>query len=964
MIDLHQNTAKYVSRFFVLVCLVGAVFAAPLRPLSEDAANGGADRFSVERPDDQKSETAREPGRRRARQGAASAQAAGDSSGRAVPRDEIPVLPVAADGNTLPPDTPRFDSLLMPDSLAMRPDSAKKHVRDTASKPFLDAPIFGKSVDSLVYIVPDKDIYSYSNSEVKYQDMEVKGADFLKINTQTKDIHAHGIYDTLQTGEGTYSRFTFVQKKDEFEMDSIRYNMTSQKARIQGVNTREGEGFLRGDTIKRMPDNVIHMHHGRYTTCDAECPHFYLQMTKASVVPGKKTVFGPAYLVFEDVPIPFLGLPFGFFPQKSGRDSGFIFPEVGEEVVKGFFLRDGGYYFVLGENIDVTALGGIYTLGSWEGSLTTSYNKRYKYSGGFSFDYAKDIIGEKGAPDYLNTGNMKIMWTHQQDAKANPTSKFSASVNYTTSSYNKYNATNMNDYLNSQVSSSMAYSKNWAGKPFSLSVNAMMSQNSRDSSFTLNMPSMSFNVQRINPFKRKVVIGKERWYEKIQFTYSADFKNSVTAKESELFQQEMFDKMSMGVNHKIPINASFSIFKGRISLTPGVNYNERWYFRKINREYNPETKRAENSDTTRGFFRVNDYNMNLSATSKLYGTFEFGDQAVILRHVMTPTVSFSYTPAFDKYWEVVRDRDSSASYYSPFSGEPYGVPGRNRAASINFGLGNTLEMKVRSDKDTTGYKKVKIFESFNISSNWNFLADSLNLANFAVSARATIVKGLSINATASLDPYQYVMVTNANGNQTGQKVNKFMGIRKGLVRLTSLNFSFSYGFQSSASRNDSRQSAINNPENNRNSMTPDQIEQEDFFNQNQGAQRVQQAQILATQYYDFSIPWSVSMSYSFGYTKPTNVVNVSQTVNFSGNANITKNWAVSLSAGYDFKMKKLTPGAVQVSRDLHCFQLNFNWVPIGYRQSWSFTIRAKSAMLADLLRWKKTRSFLDNYYGY
>ena len=885
------------------------------------------------------------------------------TSGSGVAQLPVPGEVKALDSVSTAADSIPADSVLLAPSAAG--GASIPHVRDSTRKQFLDAPIFGSSDDSLVYKVKSKDIYSYRNSEIKYKDMELRNADFVKLNTMTKIVAARGRHDTIaETGELEYSRPIFKEKNQDYDMDSILYNMDTEKAIIHNVNTKEGEGIISGGVIKKMPDNVIHMHNGTYTTCDATCPHFYLQLTKGSVVPGKKTVFGPAYLVFEDVPIYFLGLPFGFFPQKKDRSSGFIVPEIGEEVVKGFFLRDGGYYMVLGDNVDITALGGIYTLGSWEGSLTSNYTKRYKFNGSISFDYAKNIIGEKGAANYDNTGNMSIMWTHKQDPKANPTSNFAASVNYKTSTYSKYNATNMNDYLNSQATSTVSYSKNWAGKPFSLSMNASMSQNARDTSFALDFPSVNFNVQRISPFKRKIRVGKEKWYEKISLTYNGEFRNSVKAKEEELFKPEMFDKMNMGVMHTIPVSASFNLLK-YLNITPSVNYRERWYFRKVEKEYDQDLEKVV-SDTTRGFYRVYDYNMSFSGTTKLYGTYTFGrEKPVYLRHVMSPTASFSFTPSFDKYHELIQQTDSTAGYYSPYSEERYGVPGRAKSANLNFGIANTLEMKLPSDKDTTGYRKVKILESFNITSSYNFLADSLNLASFSINARATIIKGLSINLSATADPYQIgIRGYDRNGAPLYAKINKFQMSKGSLARLTALSFSFSYGFQSPASRNNTRQSAVNNPKNNSNNRTQSEIDQDNFFNQNKGLQQVDQARLLASQYYDFEIPWSVSTSYSFNYSKPLDKSNIQQTVNFNGSATITPKWGVSFGAGYDFKMKKLTPGTVQVTRDLHCFQLNFNWVPVGFRQSWSFTIRAKSSMLADLLKWKKTRSFIDNYYGF
>lgn len=833
----------------------------------------------------------------------------------------------------------------------------RKSKIDTTRKPFLDAPIFGKSADSLVYNVAQKNIFVYKSGQMKYQDIELDG-DFIRMNTQTKLVHADGIEDTTTK---VRTRPVFTQGAAKYELDSMNYNMTSGKAQISGVNTKEGEGIIYGGKVKKMKDNVIHMHNGRYTTCDAACPHFYLQMTKGTVVPNKKTVFGPAYMVFEDVPFYVLGLPFGFFPQNNKRSSGIIIPDIGEEVIKGFYLRDGGYFWAINDYVDLTIRGGIYTLGSWQLSGGTNYTKRYKFQGSLSVNYAKDIIGEKGASDYVNTSNMQVRWTHRQDPKASPNSSFAANVDYSTSSYNKYNAS-LNDYLNSQINSSVSYSKSWAGKPFSMGINASLGQNTRDSTVALVVPSFSFNVQRISPFKRKKPVGKERWYEKISFTYQAQFDNKVTVKESQLFKPEMFNKMQFAFKHSIPISASFNVLK-YLNISPSFNFTDRMYFRKIDKRWNPEMARVEVGDTTYGFYNVYDFSASLSANTKLYGTYTVGrKKPAIIRHVMTPTISASYTPDFGKpgfgfYNTVQNNEDGSTEQYSPYAGELYGVPGRGESASLNFSLGNTLEMKVpcSTKKDTTGYQKLKIFESLSIGSSYNFLADSLHLAPFVVSARTTIVKGLSLQIGATFDPYQI--------DASGRKINKFMVQKGGFLRMTALNFNFGYGFTGGGGTQ-TGQAAINNPSNNRNNVPPVTMDdQGNFFQQDPKENTIDKARQLASQYYDFNIPWSLSFNYTFSYTKPGLKASIMQTLNFNASVSITSKWGVSTSAGYDFELKQLTPGAITITRDLHCWQMNFTWIPIGFRQSWNFTIQARSSMLADVLKYKKDRSFLDNYYS-
>lgn len=898
-----------------------------------------------------------------------------DITTKAIP-DSTVIAPSSADSTALPADS--ISATLPTDTTAMRSDSTLNPISDTISldslatlededeEEGLGAPITGNCQDSLVYDVDTEDIYVYTKGTMDYEKMNMK-AEFMKFNTGTKNILAYGATDTT-TKE--YMRPEFKQDQDIYEMDSIRYNIDSRKALIYGVKTKEGEGTISGGVIKKMPDDVVHMKNGKYTTCDADCPHFYLQMTKGSVVPDQKVVFGPAYMVFEDVPFYILGLPFGFFPQQSERNSGFIIPEIGEEVVKGFFLRNGGYYFVFNDYLDLKLTGGIYTLGSWEANVASNYRKRYKFNGNLGFDFAKDVIGESGSADYTNQQNIRLRWSHQQDPKFRPNSTFSASVNYSTSQYNKYNATNMNDYVSSQTSSTIAYSKNWAGKPFSLAINASHSQSLRDSSMSLTLPSFVFNVTRINPFKRRMAVGKERWYEKIAFTYNTTFTNSSNFKSDEFMTSKMLDKMKFGFQHQLPISASFNVLK-YLNVTPGVNYTERWYFRKIYKEWDPETEQVINGDTSRGFYRVYNYNVALSANTRIFGTYALGRKTPegrkgpVIRHVLTPNISFSFAPNFGNesygYYENVQSsKDGKTTQYSPFAEEPYGVPGSGQSMALNFGLNNTLEMKVKSDKDTTGFRKIKILEAFSITSSYNFLADSLNLAPFSVNLRTTLFKNVSLNISSSFDPYAV--------DKQGRRINEFAITRgMGLARMTALSFGFSYGFASKAKKESSNTPASNNPKNNTRTGIEAALNdptKNGFFNQtqNEQANAVAQAQMLASQYYDFNIPWNLSLNYNYSWSRSGHKINLTQTLGFSGGINLTDKWAVELGAGYDIMQRKLTPGNVVIRRDLHCWQASFSWVPVGFRQSWSFSIKAKSSMLSEFMKFDKESSFLDNYY--
>ena len=657
------------------------------------------------------------------------------------------------------------------------------------------------------------------------------------------------------------------------------------------------------------------------------------------------------------MPIYFLGLPFGFFPTMSGRHSGFIMPTWGEEAIKGFFLRDAGYYFAFNDYMDMTVQGGFYTLGSWQASLASRYVKRYKYRGGLNFYFSKDIIGERDEPDYVNMNNFNLQWTHQQDAKFRPNSTFSASVNFSTSGYSKYGAQTINDYLNTQTNSSISYSKSWAGTPFSLSTNMQHSQNSQDTTVSLSFPNVVFSVSRVYPFRRKEAVGKQRWYEKISFTYTGTLGNNVKVKERDLFTDRMFKQMKNGVNHNIPISTSLNLLN-YINVSPSANYQERWYFRKIDKEWDPVSRSVVNGDTTTGFYRLYDYSFSVSATTKLYGTYQFKKTAAVqaFRHTLTPTISFNYRPDFGAakygYYKYVQsDTLGNMRRYSPFEEGLYGVPSAGRSAGISFGLTQTLEMKVRSNKDTSGFRKIKLIDNFSITSSYNFLADSLNLAPFSINLRTNLFKNVGLNVNATLDPYQI--------DANGRKVNKFM-LRKGkLGRLTSVSTSFGYSFNSK-NLGSSSPAAINDINSGTTEVPP---EYTDMFTQ-PGYNQIDpftRRQMMSATYYDFSIPWNFGFNYSFSYTKPGLQANIVQTLGFNGSVNLTPKWGVTFNGGYDFGSKKITPGTFTLTRDLHCWQMSFNWVPIGFRKSWSFTINVKASMLKDL-KYDRNSSFYDNFY--
>ena len=573
-----------------------------------------------------------------------------------------------------------------------QPKTESAALQKAVRKGGLDQIVEGKNTDSLYYDMVNRKVYIYNKGDIKYGDKSLQ-ADYMRINMNNNEIYAYGKADTVD-GKPTQTQPVFTDAGTSFTMDTITYNFDSEKALIRGVATQQGDGWLVGGRIKKHPDNSINIQQGKYTTCDhTDHPHFYLAMTKAKVIPGKKIITGPAYLVMEDVPIYPLCIPEAFFPISSGAKSGLLMPTYGEDGMRGFFLRGLGYYFIINQHMDLAVTGGFYTLGSWEVNASSRYVKKYKYSGNVNFDFSCVKTGDKGEADYVKQNNFKFTWTHSQDPKANPGSTFSASVNLSTSGYSKYSATSLNDILATQTNSSISYSKSWAGTPFSFSMNLGISQNSQTRALSVNFPNMVFNVARIYPFKRKEAVGKQRWYEKISFTYTGKLTNSANAPESEIFTKQTLKNMRNGVEHSIPVSSSFTLFK-YINLTPSFNYTERWYFKRQMQEWNPTTNQVDKLDPEYGFYRIYNYNASVSLNTTIYGMWQMKKKTAkvqAVRHTITPSVGGSYMPDFGNqkfgFYKVVQS-DSLGGYtrYSPYSDNAYGVPGRGASASINFSL--------------------------------------------------------------------------------------------------------------------------------------------------------------------------------------------------------------------------------------------------------------------------------------
>ena len=829
-------------------------------------------------------------------------------------------------------------------------------------KDFLDDPIFSKNKDSMVYDVRNDYIWLYKEANVDYQTMNLKG-DVVAVNTITKVIRAYGMEsDTSKT------RPSFDPGGQPMDMETVEYNLGTKQGLVKNLAMKEGEGFMLGETVKMHPDNHFDMATGKYTTCNhIDCPHFYISMNKGKVIPDNKVIFGMAHFVLEDVPLYFPFIPFGFFPLASGPSSGFVMPSFGEEYEKGFFLRDGGYYFRFNDYVDATLTGSIYTLGSWDAKATSRYLRRYKYSGSLNFRYSQNIVGEKASKDYVNSGSMTFSWNHTQDPKFRPNSTFSASVNISTSGNKRYGSTTVEEYLQTQTSSSISYSKTipsserFPGGNFTLAFRH--SQSMADSTITISFPEASWSIQKFKPFKRRNPVGKERWYEKISLSYQGGARGSMdNIKEKDLFTSKSLDKFKAGVEHKIPVSMTFNVFN-YVNLTASGNYSERWLFKKENL-YWDELNKAVAGDTTRGFYRTYDYNAAASLSTKIYGMFQFKNPNSFIkavRHVITPSVSLSVKPDFGKskygFWETYQSReDGTTTTYSPYNAlNYYGAPGRGESASMSFSLQQNLEAKIKSDRDTSGVRKIVIVENLSLNSGYNLLADSLNLSPISFTLVIPIVQNFKLNLRGTLDPYQFDKNGGSGGN--GAKYNRFTFADGKFPRLTNLSTGFSwnwaptFGSQTTIEQYEKAAALIPHVHD------PDSpLDAEAMRN------------LMAAAYYDFSIPFNFGFSYTMSYNNDRQQKELKHSVNFQASLTLTpykadgqSRWAVSVSSfGYNINEKKLTPGTLSVVRDLHCFTMSLNWVPIGPR-NWSFNIRIKSDVLKDI-KYDKNRSYYDTLY--
>lgn len=897
------------------------------------------------------------------------------------------------------PDTTAMDSLTLAiykhnkaidDSLAL--DSANK-----ARKKGIDSPVTYSAKDSVVYEAPTGTAHLYGDSRVLYQDMDL-ASDRIHMVLDSNLVYATGTSDTL--GE-VHGEPIFIMGNDKYESDTMKFNFKTKKGLINEVYTEQQDGYLTSELSKRIATGELYLRHGRYTTCSLPHPDFYIALSRAKVRPGKDVTFGPAYLVVADVPLPIV-VPYGFFPFSKSYTSGFIMPTYGDETERGFYLRDGGYYFAINDKIDLKLIGEIYTKGSWGISASSNYRKRYKYSGSFYASYQNTINGEKNMPDYVKQTSFKIQWSHKQDSKANPYRTLSASVNFATTSYEKNNLSSMynpQSYTQTTRTSSVSMTNTFSSIGMTVSTTMNLNQNMRDSSIALTLPDVSISISRFYPFKRKKAAGNERWYEKISMSYTGQIENSIDTKEDQLMHSSLTKDWQNGIYHSIPINANFTVFK-YLSINPSFTITDRMYTTKIMRSWDIENQ-EEVEDTVTGFYNIYNWSLSLSASTKLYGFYVpwkklFGDKIVAIRHVFTPEVSFSYAPDFSSskygYYEtyVKTDEDGEVELveYSPYSEGIFGVPSSGKTGRISVDISNNLEMKIRSDKDSTGYKKISLIDELGASMSYNFAASTRPWSDLTTRLRLKFSDSYTFNMNATFATYAYEL--DEDGEPYLSKHTTLYSQGKfGRFQGMSQNISYTLNNQKVVKffkwLKGERTDDDDDKKKDKDRDDEDEEEFDEFERETNEDKTLQDAQRGAnTQtsgkvetdedgYMKFSIPWSISFSYGismsedtggdFDYDKMRYPYEISQTLNFSGNVRLSTGWNISFSSGYDFENKKISMTTASISRDLHCFNMSCSVVLSPYT-SYNFTFRCNAATLADALKYDKRSSYSSSVQWY
>lgn len=886
------------------------------------------------------------------------------------------------------------DSLLLPDATNTRSGRGLRYdstaidttAADSAKrKPGIDAPVDYECTDSLVYDAETRLVHLYGKAQVKYMDMTLNAAK-ITMNMDSSMVRAAGERDTAGILQ---DKPVYSQGSDNYHSELMAFNFKTKKGYITNVETTQGDGFMQSQHSKRAADGTLYLEHAKYTTCDAKHPHFYVALSRAKVRPGKESVFGPAYLVVADVPLP-LAVPYGFLPFNKKYSSGFIMPSYGDETSRGFYLRDGGYYFAINDYMDFKALGEIYTKGSWGLSAETNYRKRYRYNGNFYISFLRTVDGEKNMPDYAVTKSLKVQWTHSKDAKASPNTTFSARVNFASENYERSNLESMYNplaYTQSTRASSVSFSHTFPSIGLNIAGSTNLTQSLRDSSVSMTLPDLSISLNRFYPFRRKHQAGKERWYEKISMSYTGSLSNSINTKEDKLFKSNLVKDWRNGMQHRIPIDATFQVFK-YINISPQFSLRDIMYTNRVMRSWD-ETTQKEVADTTYGFYNLYDWSLGVSANTTLYGFYKpwrklFGDKIIAVRHVFKPSVSFSYAPDFTSshygyqrtYVKTDANGEVSTVTYSPYSGGIYSYPSGTKQGMITMSVSNNVEMKVKSDRDTTGERKISIIDELYGALSYNMAAETRPWSNLNTRIRLKLTKNYTFSMAAVFATYAYAF--DKNGRVVTSDRTEWSYGRFGRFQGMSQNLSYTFNNETLSklfSRRSDRSTASNDEtDTDTDTDAEDANIDPDLRNAKKGGkQKKQKAKVDEDGYLRFSLPWSFTVSYGISMaedrSKQINVrrmrypYSFTQTMNFSGYLRIAEGWNISFTSGYDFNYHELSMTTASVSRDLHCFEMSCSVVLRPY-SSFNFTFRARANELADALKWDKRSSYSSNIEWY
>ena len=873
--------------------------------------------------------------------------------------------------------------------------------KESSEEPIVLQDVVHFAAEDSIVLLGQNEVFFFGPGNVDYQTNKLN-ANFMKMRVDSSEVFARYVLDSL--GHPT-AYPVFTDGTQQFETETVRYNYNTQKGYITGVLTQQGEGFLSGDQAKRMPDNTMYLQGGRFTTCDNHLnPHFYLRMSRAKVRPHKDIVTGPVYLVMAGVPLYVIGLPFGFFPFNEKRTSGIIMPSYGEESEKGFYLRGLGLYFAINDYVDLTVRADLYTKGSWGVNADLNYRRRYMYSGHFSAGYVSTVRGDRHIKgDFSQTRDFNVNWSHTQDQKVDPLRTFSASVNFSTSSYNHNSEDTRFDpdkRAQNTKGSSISYSRRFTEIPLTLSASFNIDQRSRDSTLSVTLPNLSISLSTVYPFKRKKRVGKERWYEKISLSYNGLLRNSITTKENLILKSNLIKDWKNGMQHTIPISASFDLFN-YIKVTPSFNYNASWHTQKIYQAYSDSLKRVVDADTVYGFYHVQDFSTALSLSTTLYGFYTpwriFGNKVKMIRHRMTPSVSVSYRPDFGtpfwKYYETLHYTDENGGeheeIYSPFQRGLFSPPGRGKQAMLNFSVGNNLEMKVRNSRDTVGEdRKISLIDQFDWRTSYNMAADSFRWSDIGVNLALRFSRRFVIRLSGSFDPYLYDCTVDANGRVYPRRINKLrIANGKGFGRLIGTGTGFNYTFNNQSitqistffkglfakkedkgAQPDEGDLPGNNTEPMGDMPSMPQTGREPGGKpdiKRSGGKGVSRNDISSDGvnvydehgYIKQDIPWSFSVNYSmnlawdrqnFNPEKKEYPYKLTHNLSFRGDLQPTKNWSFSFDANYNFDQKRITNMTISATRTMHCWQLTANIIPVGVYKSYMVTIGVSSQILKDL----------------